>query len=194
MKVRRLGFIAIITITFILGWFLHAWSAAQTEERESYKKEVQEKLKALDKKIDELKGKGAGLEGEAKTEYNKEMTELRKKEKAAKKEWGKIKRATANNWEKVKADMDAAVHDVESAYDKVASRLKESTKTKIDMRQGRWPRASLDRGVLHHGDRRNAVWVPDIAATAAGIARTFSYVSRAFCHYLLTHVVRCPKG
>ncbi len=74
MRVRRLGFVAVITITFILGWFLHAWSAAQTEEQESYKKEVQEKLKALDKKIDELKAKAAGLKDDAKAEYNKEMT------------------------------------------------------------------------------------------------------------------------
>ena len=125
MRVRRLGFISMIAITFILGWFLNAWSAAQTEERESYKKEVQEKLKTLDKKIDELKGKAAGLEGEAKTKYNKEMTELRKKQKAAKKEWGKVKRTTATKWEKVKADMDAAIHDAENAYEKVASRFKE---------------------------------------------------------------------
>ncbi len=36
-----------------------------------------------------------------------------------------MKRATATNWEKAKADMDAAVQDVESAYDKVASHFKE---------------------------------------------------------------------
>ena len=44
MSARRVGCISIITITFVLGGFLHAWSAAQTEEQESYKKEVQEKL------------------------------------------------------------------------------------------------------------------------------------------------------
>ena len=125
MRARRLGFISIITITFVLGWFLQAWSAAQTEERESYKKEAQEKLNALDKKIDELKAKAVELKGKARTDYNKEMTELRKKQKAAKKEWGKVKRATAANWEKVKADMDAAVQAVENTYDKVAARFKE---------------------------------------------------------------------
>ena len=125
MSARRLGFISIITITFVLGGFLHAWSAAQTEEQESYKKEVQEKLKALDKKIDELKGKGSELKEEAKTEFDKEMTALHKKQKVAKKEWRKVKRATATNWEKVKAGMDNAVKDVENAYDKTASRFKE---------------------------------------------------------------------
>ena len=125
MRARRLGFISIVTITFVLGWFLHAWSAAQTEEQESYKKEVQEKLKALDKNIDELKGKASELKGDAKAEYDKEMVALHKKQKAAKKEWRKVKRATAANWEKVKAGMDTAVQDVENAYDKVAARFKE---------------------------------------------------------------------
>ena len=43
MRVRRLGFTSIITIMFILGWFLNGWSAPPTEEREHYKKEAQEK-------------------------------------------------------------------------------------------------------------------------------------------------------
>ncbi len=125
MSMRRMGFVSIIAITFILGWFFTAWSAAQTEEQASYKKEVQEKLKALDKKIDELKGKAAELKGDAKTEYDKEMAALHKKQKAAKKEWRKVKRATAANWEKVKAGMDTAVQDVENTYNKVAARLKD---------------------------------------------------------------------
>ena len=69
-----------------------------------------------------------------------------------------------------------------------------NTKTKIDRHQGRWPRALLDSSVLHHGDRRNAVWVPGIAATAVGIPGSFSYVLVLFAISLLTDVVRCPKG
>lgn len=125
MKVRNLGLVSIITIAFVLGGFLNAWSDTQKEEREGYKKEIQEKLKALDQKIDELKGKAAGLKEETKKEFNKEMTELRKKQEAAKKEWRKVKAAAANKWEKIKAGLDAAVQDVEKAYDKVASRFKE---------------------------------------------------------------------
>ena len=125
MRARRLGFISLIAMLFTLGGFLNVWCAAQTGERETYKKEVQEKLKDLDKKMDELQKKIAEMKGEAKTEFTKEMTELRKKEKAAKREWGKVKRATATKWEKAKAGMDAAVQDMEGAYDKVASRLKE---------------------------------------------------------------------
>ena len=128
MSLRRLGFISFIATTFVLGCFFYAWSAAQTDEKETYKKEVQEKLKALDKKIDEMNAKGAELKGDAKTEFTKEMTDLHKKRKAMKKEWRKVKHAVAGTWEKAKADMDAAVQDVEGAYDKAASRFKEERK------------------------------------------------------------------
>ncbi len=125
MKVRNLGLVSIITIAFVLGGFSSAWSDAQKEEKEGYKKEVQEKLKDLDQKIDELKGKAAELKGEVKKEFNKEMTELHKKQKNAKKEWGKVKGATAHGWEKAKSDMNAAVQEVENAYKKAISRFKE---------------------------------------------------------------------
>ena len=125
MRARRLGFILFIAITFTLGWFFNASIAAQSEERESYKKEVQEKLKDLDKKIDELQGKASEMKGEAKTEFTEEMSDLRRKQKAAKKEWTEVKHAAANKWDKIKADMDAAVQDAEGAYDKAVSRLKE---------------------------------------------------------------------
>jgi hypothetical protein len=125
MKVQRLGFISILMITFFLGWSLNTWSAEQTGEEESYKKEVQEILEILDKKIDELKGKAAELKETAKTEFDTEMGKLRKKQEATKEKWEELKRATAANWEKVKASMDAAVQEVESAYDEAAARLKE---------------------------------------------------------------------
>ena len=75
-------------------------------------------------KIEELKGKAAEVKGEAKTQFNKEMTKLREKQKTAKQEWDKVKRATSSTWEKAKAGMDAAVQEVENAYDKAASHLK----------------------------------------------------------------------
>ena len=125
MRAQRVGFISLITVLLTLGWFMNGWSITPSEERESYKKEMSGKLKDLDRKIDELQAKIGQMKGEAKAEYTKEMTELREKEKAAKREWRKVKRATADKWEKAKADMDTAVQDIEGAYDKTVSRLKE---------------------------------------------------------------------
>jgi hypothetical protein len=125
MNVQRLGFISLLASTLVLGCFLHAWSATQEDERESYKKEVKEKLNGLDKKIDELNKKGAERKGDAKRDFSKGMIELRKIQKVAKKECEKVEHAFASDWGKAKADMDSAVQDVEGAYDKAASHFKE---------------------------------------------------------------------
>jgi hypothetical protein len=125
MRVKLVGFIFAISTVFVLGCFLNAWSAEQKEEKESYKKQMEEKIKAFDKKLDELKAKAAEVKGDAKEEFNKEMTDLRKKQAAAKKKWKELKKAGAKKWEKVKSEMSAAVQDVENTYDKVASRFKE---------------------------------------------------------------------
>jgi hypothetical protein len=65
------------------------------------------------------------MKGEAKTEFTREMSDLRRKQKAAKKEWKEVDRAAASKWDKAKADMDAAVQDAQRAYDKAASHFKE---------------------------------------------------------------------
>ena len=75
MKMRRPGFIFSIAIALVLGWYLSAWSETQKEDRKGYTKEVQKKLKVLDKKIDELKAKAAEMKGEARTEFTKDMSE-----------------------------------------------------------------------------------------------------------------------
>ena len=125
MRVRLLGFALVISATLVVGCFLEAWSAEQKEERESYKKQVEENLNALDKKLDEVKEKAAGVKGDAKREFDKEITELQKKQKAAKRKWDELKRAGAKQWEKAKSEMSAVVQDLEKSYDKVISRFKE---------------------------------------------------------------------
>jgi hypothetical protein len=125
MRVKLAGFIFAISTVFLMGCSLNAWSAEQKEEKESYKKEVGEKIKALDKKLNELKVKAGEVKGDAKEEFNKEMVDLRKKQTTAKKKWNELKRAGAKKWEKVKSEMSAAVQDLESSYDKMASRFKE---------------------------------------------------------------------
>jgi hypothetical protein len=125
MNVRRAGVVSVITIAFVLAGFLSAWGGAQKKEREDYTKAVNEKLESWEKKINELKGKAAELKEEAKKEFNKGMIELLQKQKAAKKEWKSVKRAAGDKWEKVKSDMDAAIQNMEKAYNKLTSRFKE---------------------------------------------------------------------
>ena len=126
IKEWRIGVISLVVIIFVLGLLLSAWGGdAQKEEETSYRKQVEKKLDILDKEIDELKGKGVELKEDAKAEFDKEMVELRKKQKAAKEQLMEIKRTTTTQWEKVKSAMDGAAHDLKNAYDNLVSRFKE---------------------------------------------------------------------
>jgi hypothetical protein len=124
MRTRHIWLIPAIAVAFIFGGVLEAQTAATKEERESYKKQIEEKLKTIEKQIGELKDKGAGVKAEAKAEYKKEMKELKNKEKTAIMKWKHLKRSKHKVWDKVKAEMDAAVVSLESAYERIAERFR----------------------------------------------------------------------
>jgi peptidoglycan hydrolase CwlO-like protein len=126
MRARLTVFILIVSTAVVLGWCLSAWSNEQKEEKESYKKQTAEKLKTLDKKLDELKAKASEVKSDAKKEFNHDMTELQKKQKVAEKKWTALKKASAKEWEKVKSEMSSAVQDLEGSYDRVVARFKEN--------------------------------------------------------------------
>ena len=124
MRTRNVWLVLVIAVVFILGGVIEARSVATKEERESYKKEVGEKLKTIEKQIRELKEKGSEVKAEAKAEYKEEMKELRTKEKTAKMKWKELNKSKHKVWDKVKAEMDEAVVSLENAYDRVAARFK----------------------------------------------------------------------
>ncbi len=125
MKKKVLGLVIIILAFVLLGWCPDARSDEQTKDMESFKKQAEEKLKALDKKLDELKAKGPEVKTDVKKEYEKTMTDLRKKQKVAKKKWTALKRASVKQWEKVKSETTAAIQDLEDSYEKAVSRFGE---------------------------------------------------------------------
>jgi len=124
MRTRHVWLIFVVAVAFMLGGVLEARSDATKEERASYKKQIEEKLKTIGKQIRELKEKGAEVKAEAKAEYRAEMRDLKDKEKAAQKKWKELKHGKATAWEKVKSEMDAAVASLEKTYDRVADRFR----------------------------------------------------------------------
>jgi peptidoglycan hydrolase CwlO-like protein len=96
MRTRHIWLMLVIAVTFILGGILEARSIATKEERESYKKQIEEKLKTIEKQIGELKEKGAEVEAE----YKEEMKDLRNKEKTAKVKLKELKRGRTKVWDK----------------------------------------------------------------------------------------------
>jgi hypothetical protein len=91
---------------------------------ETYKKDLQKELKAIDKKIAALgkkaKKKGSELKGDAKESWD----DLKAKQTVAKNKLKDVSSAGKETWEKVKSETDAAMDDLKKAYDKAVSYFK----------------------------------------------------------------------
>lgn len=124
-KMRRMG-IFIILVGFIFVGSQVAFSQGQKNEKGEYQKKMEAKLKEYKQKLEELKGKAAGLKEDAKREFDEQMKELQKKEEAANKKLKELKSASTKTWEKIKAETDKAVDELEKQYDKMMSRFKKT--------------------------------------------------------------------
>jgi peptidoglycan hydrolase CwlO-like protein len=116
LKVRQLWFVLIVAVIFIFSGFLEARSETDRNERESFKKQIEEKLKEFDKKIEELQQKAVEVKEEARAKYKEEIKDVRGEHKAAKSKLKELTKAGARGWGKVKSEMDAAVHRLENVY------------------------------------------------------------------------------
>ena len=117
--------IALITsIIFVLAPFLSARDETQREEEAGYIKQIEKKLDTLDNEINELKDKGIELKDDTKAEFNKEMAELRKKQKEAKEQLHELRHTATKQWGKAKSAMDGAARELKNAFDNLFSRFK----------------------------------------------------------------------
>ncbi len=88
---------------------------------ETYKKDLQKELRAMDNKIAAL-GKKVKTQGDkAGAEAKDSWNDLKAKQKTAK---GKLKALSSKAWDKTKAEADAARDELQKAYDKAASYFK----------------------------------------------------------------------
>ncbi|MBN1347742.1 MAG: hypothetical protein JXQ73_33965 [Phycisphaerae bacterium] len=85
---------------------------------------METKLADLEKKLDELKKHADAKGQEAKAEYDKTKADLDKKIAETKEKLEKSKTATGEAWKSLKSGLDAAMGELDSAYEKAASRFK----------------------------------------------------------------------
>jgi TolA-binding protein len=97
---------------------------AAKQDRQQYQDQVEAKLRELDREIDELKAKAEKHGKEAQKQYDQQRPELERKRKAAQQEFEKLKNSSREAWQDMKAGIDAAMDNLESAYDKAASHFK----------------------------------------------------------------------
>jgi hypothetical protein len=124
MKARQFWLVVIITTVFVFAGILEVRGQAQKDERESYRKQIEEKLREFEKKIKVLKQRAGEVKAEAKAKYNEEMKDVKGKHKTAKNRLRGLKKVGAREWNKAKTEMDTAVQKLESVYEKAAVRFK----------------------------------------------------------------------
>jgi hypothetical protein len=130
VKHRKVVGLSLAICLILLAWPILA--SAQKGEgtegskgvMEAYKKDIQNEMRALDKKIAALDKKirqqGSKLEGEAKQAWD----DLKAKQKVMKGKLKGLSSATQETWEKAKTEAEAAKEDLQKAFDKVASYFK----------------------------------------------------------------------
>ena len=125
MREKVLGLVVVVLTFAFVGWYADAKAAEQENDMQSFKKQAEERLKTLDKKLDELKAKAPEVKTEVKKEFKKAMTDLRMKQKLAKQKWTAVKKASEKRWEKAKSELSAAIQDLEDSYEKTVSKFQE---------------------------------------------------------------------
>ncbi len=116
---------ALIIVTLpLFSWSFLASAADQQAKDKEHQSQVEEKVKDLGTKLDSLGKKAAEIKEDLRVEFKAQMDELRKKLDAADRKLQELKDAGSKEWERVKAETDAAVAEVERLYREAADRFK----------------------------------------------------------------------
>ncbi len=94
------------------------------EKKEEYRKRMDAQLKEWKTKIEMLEVKGAKFTEATKTEFMREMEELRKKKGVVKEKWDELQKVGGESWDTMKGGLEKASAELKSALDKMISRFK----------------------------------------------------------------------
>ncbi len=97
---------------------------AARRDRQQYQEKIEAKLRELDQEIDALKAKTAKQSKVARKQLNQQMSELDQKREVAHQEFEKLRNSSQGAWQDMKAGIDAAMDDLETAYERAASHFK----------------------------------------------------------------------
>jgi peptidoglycan hydrolase CwlO-like protein len=97
---------------------------AGISERQQYQEKIEAKLRELDKEIVALKVKITKQGKEAGKQLNQQMAELEQKREAAGQQFQKLKNSSHDAWQDMKEGIDAAMKDLQAAYNRAATHFK----------------------------------------------------------------------
>jgi len=87
-------------------------------QKEQYEKSMEERLRKIGKELDELKTKAADMTEEERKEMNQHIEEVEMKQKLASRKLEEMRKESQKEWKKVADEMNAAMNELEAAYEK----------------------------------------------------------------------------
>lgn len=96
-----------------------------SQKKEQYENSMEERLRNLGKKLDELNAKAAQRTEEARKELNQHLKDAEKKQQAASRKLEEVRKASAERWRKFTSDMNKAADEFEKAYERAKKNFKE---------------------------------------------------------------------
>lgn len=111
------------TITKEAKETLEATKQYTIEQKEAFQRKAQEELAVVQKQINLLRGKGQEVSAAARAELQKSIDELEKKKDAARHELEQLRAVTDSKWAAMKTNVNSALEDLKSSYQKALSRL-----------------------------------------------------------------------
>jgi chromosome segregation ATPase len=96
-----------------------------TESKEQYQKRIQGKLDELGRQISTLETKEETQADQARRELRRQLKELTQQHQATARQYEELKQEGQEAWKKMKPQMDAALDELEKAYERLASRFQE---------------------------------------------------------------------
>ncbi len=130
---KRLSFLLAVILFIGAGtlWSYAAETGHQAatskaaDQKKQYEKSMQERLGKVGKKLDELKAKTATLSEQARNDMSRYLSEAEKKQKAASQKLETMRKKSVKKWKQFTSEVDAAMDDFETAFEKAKSHFKE---------------------------------------------------------------------
>lgn len=92
--------------------------------KQNYEKKLQAQLDEWAAEIDKLRAKTQSASADVQIEYEKQVDELKEKQKAANEKLTELKEASEDSWEELKDDMDSTWNSLEKTLKSATSKFK----------------------------------------------------------------------
>lgn len=130
---KILAILFLVTFASLIGAASNAKQAAVrpsekadagTSERQQYQEKIEAKLHELDREITALKAEAAKQGRAAGKQVDQQLPELERKYEIARQKFEKFKNSSQGAWQDMKVGIDAAMKDLQAAYNRAAEHYK----------------------------------------------------------------------